>query len=42
MVSLSTGDVTSGIKRPLAVEIDKRPLLACQKTPITIIVNGVQ
>jgi hypothetical protein len=35
MVELSNGDFTSGLRRPLAAEIDKRPLLTSQKTPIT-------
>jgi hypothetical protein len=35
MVELSSGDFTSGLRRPLAAEIDKRPLLTFQKTPIT-------
>jgi hypothetical protein len=35
MVELSNGDFTSGLPRPLAAEIDKRPLLTSQKTPIT-------
>jgi hypothetical protein len=34
VVALSTGDVTSGLQRSLAAEIDKRPLLTPQKTPI--------
>jgi hypothetical protein len=35
VVELSNGDFTSGLRRPLAAEIDKRPLLTSQKTPIT-------
>jgi hypothetical protein len=35
VVELSNGDFTSGLGRPLAAEIDKRPLLTSQKTPIT-------
>jgi hypothetical protein len=35
MVELSNGDFTSSLRRPLAVEMDKRPLLTSQKTPIT-------
>jgi hypothetical protein len=35
VVELSNGDFTSGLRRPLAPEIDKRPLLTSQKTPIT-------
>jgi hypothetical protein len=31
---LSNGDFTSGLELPLAAEIDKRPLLTSQKTPI--------
>jgi hypothetical protein len=34
VVELSNGDFTSGLRRPLAAEIDKRPLLTSQKTPI--------
>jgi hypothetical protein len=35
MVELSNGDFTCGLRRPLAAEIDKRPLLTSKKTPIT-------
>jgi hypothetical protein len=35
VVELSNGDFTSGRPRPIAAEIDKRPLLTSQKTPIT-------
>jgi hypothetical protein len=35
VVELSNGDFTCGLRRPLAAEIDKRPLLTSQKTPIT-------
>jgi hypothetical protein len=35
VVELSNGDFTYGLRRPLAAEIDKRPLLTSQKTPIT-------
>jgi hypothetical protein len=35
VVQLSNGDIISGLRRPLAAEIDKRPLLTSQKTPIT-------
>jgi hypothetical protein len=35
VVELSNDDFTSGLRRPLAAEIDKRPLLTSQKTPIT-------
>jgi hypothetical protein len=35
VVELSKGDFTSGLRHPLAAEIDKRPLLTSQKTPIT-------
>jgi hypothetical protein len=35
VVELSKGDFTSGLRRPLEAEIDKRPLLTFQKTPIT-------
>jgi hypothetical protein len=35
VVELSNGDFTSGSRRPLAAEIDKRPLLTSEKTPIT-------
>jgi hypothetical protein len=35
VVELSIGDVTSGLRRPLAAVIDKRPLLTSQKTPMT-------
>jgi hypothetical protein len=29
VIDLSNGDFTSGLRRPLAAEIDKRPLLTC-------------
>jgi hypothetical protein len=35
VVVLSTGDVTSGVKRTLEAEIDKPPLLTSHKTHIT-------
>jgi hypothetical protein len=35
VVELSNGDFISGLRRPLAAEIDKRPLLTSQKTPVT-------
>jgi hypothetical protein len=35
VVELSNGDFTSGLRRPVAAEIDKRPLLTSQKTLIT-------
>jgi hypothetical protein len=35
MVEVSNDDFISGLRRPLAAEIDKRPLLTSQKTPIT-------
>jgi hypothetical protein len=35
VVELSNGDFTSGLRRPLAAEIDKRPLMTSQKTPVT-------
>jgi hypothetical protein len=35
VVELSNGDFTSGLRLPLAAEIDKWPLLTSQKTPIT-------
>jgi hypothetical protein len=35
VVEVSNGDFTSGLRRPLAAEIDKRPLLTSQKTPTT-------
>jgi hypothetical protein len=35
MVELLNGDVTSDLRRPLAAEIDKPPLLTSQKTHIT-------
>jgi hypothetical protein len=35
VVDLSNGVFTSGLRRPLAAEIDKRPLMTSQKTPIT-------
>jgi hypothetical protein len=35
VVALSTGDVTSGLGRPLAAEIDKPPLLTNEKSHIT-------
>jgi hypothetical protein len=35
VVELSNGDVTSGLRRSLAAEIDKRPLMTAQKSPIT-------
>jgi ABC-type thiamine transport system substrate-binding protein len=31
----SKADFTCGLQRPLAAEINKRPLLTSQKTPIT-------
>jgi hypothetical protein len=36
MVALSTGDVTSGLRRPLAVEIDITPNSTTKKTSITL------
>jgi hypothetical protein len=35
MIELSTHDVTYDSRRPLAAEIDKRPLLTSQIMPIT-------
>jgi hypothetical protein len=35
MVALSTGDVISGLGRPLATEIEKPPLLTNEKSHIT-------
>jgi hypothetical protein len=35
MVELSNDDFTSGLRRPLAAEIDTRPLLTSQIMPIT-------
>jgi hypothetical protein len=35
VVALSTGDVTSGLVRPLAAEIDKPPLVTNEKSRIT-------
>jgi hypothetical protein len=35
MVKLVNGDVTSDLRRPLAAEIDKPPLLTTHKTHIT-------
>jgi hypothetical protein len=35
VVELSNGGFTSGLERPLAAEIDKRPSLTSQNTPIT-------
>jgi hypothetical protein len=35
VVELSNGDSTFGMRRPIAAEIDKRPLLTSQKTPMT-------
>jgi hypothetical protein len=35
VIALSNGDFTSGLRRPMAAEIDKRPLLTSQIIPIT-------
>jgi hypothetical protein len=35
VVELSNGDFTSGLRRPLAAEIDKRPLLTSQIMSVT-------
>jgi hypothetical protein len=35
VVELSNGDFTFGFRRPLAGEIDKRPILTSQKAPVT-------
>jgi hypothetical protein len=35
MVKLLNGDVTFDLRRPLAAEIDKPPLLTTQKTHVT-------
>jgi hypothetical protein len=35
MVEPSNGESNSGLRRPLAAEIDKRPSLTAQKSPIT-------
>jgi hypothetical protein len=35
VVELSNDDFTRGLRRPLAAEIEKRPLLTSQKTLIT-------
>jgi hypothetical protein len=35
VIELTTGDVTSGLRRPLEAEMDKRQLLTCQKKQST-------
>jgi hypothetical protein len=35
VIELSNGDFTSGLRRLLAAEIDKRPLLTSQNTHVT-------
>jgi hypothetical protein len=35
VVEVSNSHVTSGSRRPLAADIDKPPLLTCEKLPMT-------
>lgn len=41
MVELSNGDITYGVVRPLAAEIDTRTLLTAERNRIKL-VNGTQ